>query len=232
MRRFTYPSIDGPTFEFLDQPCVAFEKLDGSNLRFFWDQQRGWHSAGTRHMWFKPKTPTFGPAFAQFKQEYGTRLLEAMRPHKEYRGVKELVAFAEFFGAKTFSGSHIENDPKRLVLFDIYLGGRGFVPPKDFAAHFGHLPIAPVVYEGPFSRAFIEDVAAGKYPVAEGVVAKGLVTRRQHHGQAGQEVWMAKVKTRTWLAELARRCGDSVDLRRELEDNEREQGTDLGEPAA
>jgi hypothetical protein len=34
---------------------------------------------------------------------------------------------------------------------------------------------------------------------------------------------MAKVKTRTWLEELARRAGDSEDLRKEYEQNLREQ---------
>jgi hypothetical protein len=80
-----------------------------------------------------------------------------------------------------------------------------------------------VVYEGSFSRAFIEDVQAGKYSVAEGAVAKGVTVRRQRKGKAEQEVWMAKVKTRAWLEELARRAGESEELRQEYEQNLREQ---------
>jgi hypothetical protein len=223
MAELTYPSIEGPTFAFLDAPCVAFEKYDGSNLRFFWEQKRGWHSSGTRYRWFKPATPTFGPAVEMFQRAYAKGLLDTLRRFKEYRGVTELVAFCEFFGPGTFSGLHREGEPKRLVLFDVFLPGRGFVPPKDLVAHFGHLPIARVVYEGPFSRSFIEDVRAGKYPVSEGVVAKGTHVRRQRKGQAGQEVWMAKVKTRAWLEELARRAGESEELRKEYEQNVREQ---------
>jgi hypothetical protein len=97
------------------------------------------------------------------------------------------------------------------------------VPPRDFVAHFGHLRTARVVYEGNFTRQFIEDVREGKHSVAEGVVAKGLRTRRRRKGKAEQEVWMAKVKTRAWLEELARRAGESEDLRNELEQNLREQ---------
>ena len=189
MAEFTYPSIDGPTFAFLDAPCVAFEKHDGSNLRFFWDQRRGWHSIGTRYRWFKAVTPTFGPAVAAFGRDYAKGLLDALRRFKEYGGATELVAFCEFFGASTFSGLHQQDEDKQLVLFDVYLPGRGFVPPKDFVTHFGKLRIPKVVYEGPFSRAFIEDVKEVKYPVAEGVVAKGVTTRRQRKGQAAQEVF-------------------------------------------
>lgn len=232
MAEFTYPSIGGPTFAFLDAPCVAFEKYDGSNLRFFWDHKRGWHSTGTRYRWFKAVTPTFGPAVAAFQRDHARGVLDVLRRFKEYRGVNELVAFCEFFGPSTFSGLHDESEEKQLVLFDVYLPGRGFVPPKDFVAHFGHLPVAKVVYEGPFSRGFVEDVQAGKYAVREGVVAKGLHNRRQRKGQASQEVWMAKVKTRAWLAELERRAGESEELREELEQNVREQRLPTPEPDA
>jgi hypothetical protein len=219
----TYPSIEGPTFAFLDAPCIAFEKYDGSNLRFFWDHKRGWHSTGTRYRWFKVVTPMFGPAVDMFQQHYAQGIVETLRRFKDYRGVTNLVAFCEFFGPGTFSGLHKEDEPKQLVLFDIYLPDRGFVLPKNFVTHFGHLPSARVLYEGPFTRAFIEDVQGGKYPVAEGIVAKGAYIRRQRKGKAEQEIWMAKVKTRTWLEELARRSGESADLQQEYEQNWREQ---------
>src|SRR5205085_2080114 len=112
-----------------------------------------------------------GPAVEMFQRQYAKGILEALRRFKEYRGVTELVAFCELFGPSTFSGLHKEDEPKQLVLFDLYLPGRGLVLPRDLVAHFGHLPLARVVYEGPFSRSFVEDVQAGKYPVSEGVVA-------------------------------------------------------------
>lgn len=223
MAELTYPSIEGPTFAFLGEPCLAFEKLDGSNLRFFWSQKRGWHSTGTRYRWFKAATPTFGPAIEMFQRDFARVITEALRRFKEYRGVTELVAFCEYFGPGTFSGLHKEGEPKQLVLFDVYLHGRGFVFPKDFVAHFGHLRTPRVVYEGAFTRSFIEDVQAGKYPVKEGVVAKGARSRRERKGHSEQEVWMAKVKTRAWLEGLAHRAGESEELRAEYEQNLREQ---------
>jgi hypothetical protein len=74
----TYPSVEGPTFAVLGAPCVAFEKYDGSNLRFFWDQKRGWHSTGTRYRWFKAATPTFGPAVELFQRDYARGIVEAL----------------------------------------------------------------------------------------------------------------------------------------------------------
>jgi hypothetical protein len=223
MAEKTYPSLPGPSYAFLDSPCIAFEKYDGSNLRFFWSHRRGWHRSGTRYKWFKPVTPMFGPAVALFQQHYAQGIVETIRRHKEYRGVQELIAFCEFFGPSSFNGMHVESEAKQLMLFDVYLHGRGFVLPSDFVSHFGHLKIARVVYQGVFNRAFIENVQAGQYTSGEGVIAKGVQTRRLYKGRADQSVWMAKVKTRAWLDELARRAGDSESLLRELEQNRREQ---------
>jgi hypothetical protein len=69
----------------------------------------------------------------------------------------------------------------------------------------------------------MEDVRAGEFGVKEGVVAKGERTRRQRKGKAEKEVWMAKVKTQTWLDELQRRAGESEELRDEFERNRNEQ---------
>jgi hypothetical protein len=223
MSEMIYPSIEGPAFAHLGQPCVAFEKYDGSNLRFFWDQKRGWHSTGTRYRWFKANTPTFGVAVDLFQKQYAKGILDTFRRYKEYRGVTELVAFCEFFGPGTFSGLHVDNEPRQLILFDIHLTGRGFVLPKDFVAHFGHLKIARVVYEGDFTREFIDSVRGGAFSVVEGVVAKGVQVRRQRKGQSDREVWMAKVKTSRWLDELRKRSGESEELKEEFERNCREQ---------
>ena len=54
------------------------------------------------------------------------------------------MAFCEFFGPNTFSGLHDENEPKQLILFDIYLPGGDFIPPRDFVTHFGRLAIADI----------------------------------------------------------------------------------------
>jgi hypothetical protein len=121
----------------------------------------GWFRFGTRYKWLKKQTPTFGVAMELFQARIAQELLAVLKAHKEYRGVRNLVAFCEFFGASSFAGFHNADEPKELRLFDVWLQGRGFVPPADFVQHFGHLPGAEVVYQGVFDRAFIEGVKAG-----------------------------------------------------------------------
>jgi hypothetical protein len=58
----TYPSIAGLSHVPFGEPCLAFHKYDGSNLRFFWDRACGWHRCGTRYRWFDANNPGFGSA--------------------------------------------------------------------------------------------------------------------------------------------------------------------------
>lgn len=223
MAQIVYPSISGLSRVPLGEPCWAFHKYDGSNLRFFWTKQAGWHRFGTRYRWLKPQTPLFGPAFNLFRAKFADGIAQVLRSHKDYRGAGEVVAFCEFFGPSSFAGFHDEAEPKELVLIDVHVRGRGLILPEEFVAQFGHLRIAELVYQGPFTRPFIEEVRAGKYPVKEGVVAKGVRERVRRKGKVERAVWLAKVKTNTWLEELRKRAGDSEDLRRQLQENEQEQ---------
>jgi hypothetical protein len=73
-----------------------------------------------------------------------------------------------------------------------------------------------------FTAEFVEGVRQGRYPVREGVVAKGIALGKKPNPQHG--LWMAKVKTRWWLAEGRRRAAESDVFRQALEENLREQG--------
>ncbi len=222
-----YPSIDGPDDEVIDQPCLAFHKYDGSNLQFKWTQKEGWCQFGTRKRAIDTENPLFGVAVSMFMTKYADPLLACVRRYKEYRNVKSLVAFCEFFGAHTFSGLHRDNEPKELRLFDIYLCDQGFVPPRHFQDHFGHLDTAEMVYDGPLTKQFMADIYRGNFPVKEGVVAKGVTTTQRRKGKTEQQVWQVKIKTRAWLDELARRAGEASELKQELEDNIKQQASVL-----
>lgn len=103
------------------------------------------------------------------------------------------VAFTEFFGPNSFAGRHQPDDPKQLVLFDVQTGA-GIIGPKQFVTDFGNLSSARVVYRGRLTGKFADDVRQGKYDVTEGVVCKG--------GAGGDDLWMVKIKTHTYLEKL------------------------------
>ena len=63
---------------------------------------------------------------------------------------------------------------------------------------FGDLPYsAKVVYDGTLNKQFIEDVREGRYPVWEGVVAKG-------------DDFMVKIKTKAYFAKLSEVYGRNI----------------------
>jgi hypothetical protein len=198
-----YPKIPGSK-NAPDGRCVAFEKLDGTNLHWCWDRDFGWHAFGTRRDEFN-LTPDGTAAFAAahpgleeapglFLEMLAEPLDRVLRDHSDYREHASFTAFTEFLGPNSFAGMHRPGDPKKLTLFDAAADGYGFVGPAAFVAHFGHLPTPRVVYRGKLTGAFLEGVRTGKYDVAEGVVCKG--------GPGGDDVWMVKVKTNAYLEKL------------------------------
>jgi hypothetical protein len=109
---------------------------------------------------------------------------------------ERITAFTEFFGPQSFAGAHELDDPKELRLFDVFLFKKGLVPPRQFVKTYGDLPrAAEVIYEGNLNRQFIMDVREGRFPVVEGVIAKG-------------EDFMVKIKTKAYFDRLFNRFGD------------------------
>ena len=198
-----YPKIPGSTAAPLGK-CVAFEKLDGTNLHWCWERDYGWYAFGTRRdefdltpagvARFNAAHPGLEEAAPAFLATLAEPLDALLREHRDYAGFVAVEAFTEFAGPNSFAGTHKPDDPKRVVLFDVWADGYGFVGPKRFVTDFGHLPTPRVVYEGKLTGTFLEAVREGEYGVAEGVVCKG--------GSGGDDVWMAKVKTYAYLERL------------------------------
>ena len=178
--------------------CLAFYKYDGTSCRAEWHRKRGWCKFGSRTVLID-ETSEYAPAINLFKQTYAEPLEKAFVDNKYFRSIELFTAFFEFFGEKSFAGLHFIDDPKEVVLFDICLHKKGILPPRDFIKSFGHLKIPPVVYEGIFNKELVQDVMDGKYPVKEGIVAKGVLGHKQHG------LWMAKVKTKWWMEEIKHR---------------------------
>ena len=185
--------------------CVAFEKYDGSNIRSKYTQKRGFELFGSRTQIFDKSHPFLGESIDIFKRDYEPQLVDLIK--KEFTNEREVIAFLEFFGDKSFAGHHEPDDnTKRLVLFDILVGhkNRKFLTPKEFIKLCqGKMIIPQVVYEGNLNDQFIQDVRNGKYDVVEGVVCKGTVRSGANRGG----IWMAKIKTRAYLDKLFNRFG-------------------------
>lgn len=193
-----YPSLLGSAKAPLGKLCIAQYKYDGSNLRWEWSPKQGFHKYGTRRLLFDKTDPTFGEAIALFQD---TMAQDIVRRTKDWvRNPQRITAFTEFFGERSFAGSHEPDDVKELRLFDIYLFKKGMVPIKDFLKHYGDMPqAAEVVYEGNLNHEFIRSLKTGtfsctatlKRPLFEGVIAKG-------------SDFAVKIKTDDYFARLRR----------------------------
>lgn len=185
-----YPSIQGWKKSPIGKSCVAFNKYDGSNLRWEYSPKQGWNKYGTRRTMFDKGTPLYNQAIELFIDTgMAATIVEASNYHAG-RKVERITAFTEFFGASSFAGNHQFDEAKELKLFDVFLFKKGMIPPKQFVKLFGKQDwAAEVVYQGNMSREFIDEVRNGKYPVYEGVICKG-------------DDWCAKIKTIEFLDRL------------------------------
>lgn len=186
---------------------IAFEKLDGSNFRAKWTQKNGFCLFGTRTQLVDENTAFWQEAVSLFKSTIADPLSKKFASDSEFRNHREIIVFSEFLGDKSFAGRHIDDDPKRLVVFDVLVGHKNgkFVKPLDFIKEFQEIvPIPNVVYVGKLNDQFIEDVRAGTYPVNEGVIFKGTETSGAYVGG----VWSCKIKTMEYYERLRTRHGD------------------------
>ena len=190
-----YPSIPVANCpearRYLGQPCMAFYKYDGSNLRWEWSPKQGWHKFGTRKQLFDKDTPLYSQAVPLFMEMAD----EVVRGAKKLAGgkVERITAFTEFFGESSFAGQHDEHEPKELALFDVFLYKRGFVTPQQFFDTFGLLKqAAAMVYKGPLTEEFLQDVNAGVYTIEEGLIIKG--TREEFTLKAKTQAWYDRLK--------------------------------------
>jgi hypothetical protein len=182
----------------------AFDKLDGSNLRFEWSKKKGFYKFGTRNTMIDEKNEQFGKAIPIFLEKYGDELDKIFRS-KDYRNDLSFVCFAEFLGEKSEYGQHYPDDNFDVVLFDVNVYKRGLVKPKEFVQNFGHLDIPKLVYHGNLNKEFVKDVQENKFGLKEGVIAKGVVgTKKSEH------IYYCKIKTNQWLENLKSRYGEKA----------------------
>ncbi len=205
-RKLHYPKIRDSR-DFPLARCVAFEKIDGTNLHFDWQRTRGWVSMGTRRdsfsldaagqEAFRAKHLHLEDAARVFANGLCEPLTKMLQSDDRFQDCSEVTIFAEYVGPGSFAGLHKASDEKRLVLFDVQADGQ-MLDPFEFVELFCELPIARVVYVGKFHGNFTEAVRQGKYNVCEGVVCKT--------GTRGN-VQMCKIKTNAYQAQLKQAFG-------------------------
>lgn len=193
-----YPRIYHHNKGIIGDHIFAFDKLDGSNLRFEWGTKRGWYKFGSRKRMIDRDTPILGEGIDIFMEKYADQLDTIFRTNKEYRNFKSFVVFAEFIGPNSFAGLHEETDKKDLVLIDVNRHQKSFTDPRDFINDFGHLGIPDIVYRGEYNEEFINNVRNDYYNLSEGVVCKGVKNKK---------VWMVKIKTYDWLQKVKKKMG-------------------------
>lgn len=192
-----YPKIPDETNCPLKQ-CIAFEKLDGTNLHWTWNSIDGWVSFGTRRDQFaftddginefnQAHTNLQGAPWL-FKWEISPGLDDMFHAVQ----AKKVVLFTEWWGKKSFAGQHERADTMFLTPFDVEIDGK-MLPPISFINMFVNYVIPKVVYRGKYTGQLIEDIRNGKYAVNEGVVIKGMVK---------DQVYMTKVKTKAYMEKL------------------------------
>lgn len=191
-----YPSIPHLDKFLFGQTIWAFDKLDGSNLRFTWQRKRGWVKFGSRRVMIGTND-YLGQGIEIFMEKY-SKDLESVFLHK-YKSVQEVTLFAEFFGENSFAGEHFEEDPKDVIIFDVNIYKRGIIPPSEFLKNFGHLHIPELVYVGEFSEQFIKDVRENKFNLKEGVIVKSSLNKITH---------LTKIKTNDWLKRVKDKFGE------------------------
>lgn len=122
-----YPSIPGSN-KARPGTYHIYEKLDGSNMRVEWDPKNGFHKWGRRHGLLDDSNPHLKKAPPIFMTKYATKLDEIFRKERW----QEVTVFFEFFGSRSFAGTHYDDDTYNVVVFDLSIYKKGIIKPVDF----------------------------------------------------------------------------------------------------
>lgn len=190
-----YPKIGWTEYPLTQ--CIAFEKYDGSNLHWVY-QNKNWIAFGTRRTQFMfnqvgqrefaQEHPELSEAYALFSSILAARLSDRLQK----LNIDKAICFTEFWGEKSLRGEHQAQDSKFLTLIDMEINGKLLTPDK-LITNFQDFPeLARVVYRGKYNGQLIEDIRKGKFGVKEGVVCKG---------EKDEMIYMVKIKTDQYMKE-------------------------------
>jgi hypothetical protein len=188
-------------------PVIAFEKIDGSNMRFEYSHKRGFYKFGTKGQLIDRQSTPFGFAIDLFLDKYENKLTDIFHS-KAYRNSLAFVCFAELYGNQSEFGQHeFGDDDFNITLFDISEYKKGFIPPRQFINDFQQTGIPRIIYEGNLNQILVNKVKNnyfGTCLLKEGVVCKGSIPRKK----SGENLYYCKIKTNEWFERLRARRPD------------------------
>lgn len=201
-----YPSISADIRKGI--PIVAFDKLDGNNLRAEWTLKKGLHKFGTKTRLLGPDEPPLSKAIVMIPDKYNDELSKRLKKER----VQRAVCFFEFWGPQSYFGIQRPDDDHQVTLIDIAVDKRGILPPREFMKLTRGLDTPAVLYEGNCNSEFIASVNQGSLAGLgrEGVVCKGPFDRKT------KMPIMFKVKRHDWYERLREHCKDNDTLFKQL----------------
>ena len=195
-----YPTIGT---NIIGEHILAFDKLDGSNIRAEWTRKNGFNKFGTRRRLLDVSEPVLGEAIPLFQEKYAEALDAIFRKAR----MQKATAFFEFHGEHSFAGHH-EEETHDVTLFDIHNYKQGLLTGGEFLKLVGNkVETVPVIWQGKVNSDFIREVKESTLEgmTFEGVVCKGKLDNRNRPNNF-------KIKSEAWLHRLKDKCGDDEAL--------------------
>lgn len=163
-------SFRNETIEFLkDVPWVFTEKVDGTNVRVYWDGHKVSFGGRTD----RAQLPV--SLFEFLQQRFGTS--EAEQVFEQMFGEREVILFGEGYGGKIQNGGTYRSDMS-FILFDVLIGDnwqeREWVV-KTAAAF--DVDVVPVVLEGTPDEGIRFVMGHPKSHIGETAYMEGVVAR-------------------------------------------------------
>jgi hypothetical protein len=204
-----YPSIGKDVRN--GEKIYAFDKLDGNNIRAEWGRWKGkwgeFWKFGTKTQMLDKSDPDRGEAVQLIVDKYQESLTEIFRKQRW----EKVICFFEYYGANSFAGRHVKEEPHTVTLFDVSVHKKGILLPQDFLKLFDKLEVAKLLYYGNANSEFIEKV---KNRQLEGMTFEGVVCKGAYE-TPGMPL-MFKIKSLEWLERLKKYCNGDDSLFKQL----------------
>jgi len=195
----SYPSIDKKFAK--KESYYFFDKLDGSNIRAEWSKKKGFYKFGSRNQLIDETHDLLGESVLLIKE-----LEEIFTKIAKKEKIDRFIAFFEYYGENSFAGSH-QDEKHKVVLFDVNIYKKGFMPPNNFVKIFENkIEIPKLLYIGKPTTPFLDSVKDG---TLEGMTFEGVIGKRL---KGKTTIDYFKAKNIEWVDRLKNNCGDNEAL--------------------